>query len=136
MGKALDVLGKEWTRLKPQEAETEAALLRAKTDLGKAKEEQRKATALLETVCGRTGDEGLLATLDAACAALVRETKALVEIWTAIEIAETDTDRFGRALAIAAGELENAKARDVAARTAEEALGPARKRPSISQQVG
>jgi DNA repair protein SbcC/Rad50 len=121
VGKALDVLGKEWARLKPQEAETEAALLRARTDLGKAKEEQRKATAFLETVCGRTGDEGLLAALDAACAALVRETKALVEISRAIEIAEKDTDRLGRALAIAAGELENAKARDAAARTAEEA---------------
>ena len=28
-GKSLDTLGKEWARLKPQEAETEVALLRA-----------------------------------------------------------------------------------------------------------
>jgi exonuclease SbcC len=121
VGKALDTLGKEWARLKPQEAETEAALLSAKIELGKVKEEQRKAAALLETVCGRTGDEGLLAALDAACAASVRETKALVDISRAIEIAEKDIDRLGRALAVAGGELENAKARDAAARTAEEA---------------
>jgi DNA repair protein SbcC/Rad50 len=121
VGRALNTLRTEWARLKPQEVETEAALLSAKTDLRKAMEEQRKAAALLETVCGRTGDEGLLAALDAACAASVRETRVLVDIARAIEIVEKDTDRFGRALAIAAGELENAKARNAAARTAEEA---------------
>ena len=44
-GKSLDTLGKEWARLKPQEAETEVALLRAKTGLGKGQEEQRNAIA-------------------------------------------------------------------------------------------
>jgi exonuclease SbcC len=121
VGKALDKLANEWTKLQPQAAETDAALLSAKTGLEEAKAAQRKAAAVLETVRGRTGDEGLLAALDVACATSERETKTLVNISKAIATAEQDADRLGRALAAAASKLKTAKARDVAARTADEA---------------
>jgi DNA repair protein SbcC/Rad50 len=121
VGKALDTVAKEWARLQPQEAEIEAALLGAKADFEKAKGEQSKATALLKMVCGRTGDEGVLAALDAACATSAREARTLLEISKTIGTAERDADRLGRSLAVSASELKNAKARHAAAQTAEEA---------------
>jgi DNA repair protein SbcC/Rad50 len=121
VGKALKTLSGEWSDLQPDDSETEAALRRAKTSLEEAKELQRQAATVLDKVRARTGDEGLLARLDAACTTRIRETKTREDLTKAIAAADRDADRLGRALAVAAGQLQDAKTREAAARSAEEA---------------
>src|SRR5262249_30566079 len=82
--RALDTLKKEWTKFQPQGAEAAAALLSAKTGLEESGAAHRKAVAALETVRNRTGDESLLAALDAACKTIEQEAKAIVRLSNAI----------------------------------------------------
>jgi DNA repair protein SbcC/Rad50 len=116
----LDTVAKEWTKLHPQEAETGAALLSARTNLGESKTAHGKAAVILETVLARNGDEALLATLDSACATTARETNALVHLAKAVSAAEQDIDRLAGTLAAAAEDLEKAKARHSGVRVAED----------------
>jgi DNA repair protein SbcC/Rad50 len=120
VAKALKTLSREWSDLQPDDSETKAALSRAKSTLEEAKELQRQAANALDKVRARTGDEGLLAGLEAACTTAMRETKTRNDLTKAIAAAERDADRIGRALAVAAGQLQDAKTREAATQTAEE----------------
>ena len=57
VAKALDTLAKEWTKILPQGAETDAALHSAKTGVEETRVAHRNAAAVLKTVRDRTGDE-------------------------------------------------------------------------------
>jgi exonuclease SbcC len=119
---ALARIARRWTDVEPRERETQQCLLETRTGFADAEAAHREVVAVLDSTRARDGDESLLAELHAACAVVAREDAVLADLTAHESTAEQEVGRLDREAAEAATVLANARERDGATRSAEEAL--------------